>query len=138
MNRRSRSGLFLLEFLSSLLIFALCAAVCMQLFAAAHGLTRRTRAENKAALLAQSTAACIQSQNGDLDAACRLMGGSGPTLYFDENGDAAPQAEAAFTLTVLPAADAERADLAVSWQGETLLTLSCGWHTPLVKGGGTP
>lgn len=61
-NERSGASLFLLEMLLSLLIFALCAAVCTRLFSTSLKITRDTANYTSAVQIAQSIAE--QCQNG--------------------------------------------------------------------------
>lgn len=61
MKQKSKSGLFLMELILSILIFSLCSAVCVQLFVQAHLTEQRASDLSKAILLCETTAAMIQS-----------------------------------------------------------------------------
>ena len=53
---RNKAALLLMEQLMMILVFALAAALCLQLFASSALLSRQTRQQNEAAILAQNTA----------------------------------------------------------------------------------
>lgn len=123
MRERSRTGLFLLELVLMLLVFAVCAAVCMQVFAAARLESDRGRDLGNASLLAQSAAECWKSTRGDAQAAALLLDGaldqSAVILYRDDEWAACPADEAAFALTLTPqSSDGSYADISVEKLGE--------------------
>ena len=64
---RSKSSLFLMEFIITLMLFAVCAAVCMRLFAASNSLSRRTTELNKAVAVAQGFAEVMRGCDGSID-----------------------------------------------------------------------
>lgn len=74
--RRSKTSLLLMEQLVTLLIFALAAAVCLQVFVKADALSRDMEARDKAAVICQNAAETIQYCGGDLEAALTQMSGA--------------------------------------------------------------
>lgn len=60
-SKANKSGIFLLELLLSILMFAAASTICIQIFAKSHALSAETDRLNHAVGLAQSVAACIQS-----------------------------------------------------------------------------
>lgn len=74
--RRSKTSLLLMEQLVTLLIFALAAAVCLQVFVKADGLSRDMEARDKAAVICQNAAETVQYCGGDLEAALTQMSGA--------------------------------------------------------------
>ena len=78
---RTRSGVFLLEFVIILLVFSLSCAVCVQLFAAAQGL--RERSEEKDAAVAETSSICERLKAcADADAALSGLPADG-AIYYD-------------------------------------------------------
>lgn len=72
---KSRASLVLMEQLVMILVFALCAALCLGLFARADALSRETELQDRAVVLAQSVADAVKACRGDLDEAARIAGG---------------------------------------------------------------
>lgn len=60
--KKSKSGLFLMEIMFSILFFAIGSAVCLQLFAKAHSLSRGASCLDEAVALCQSTAAILEEE----------------------------------------------------------------------------
>lgn len=93
--RRSKTSLLLMEQLVTLLIFALAAAVCLQVFVKADALSRDMEARDRAAVLCQNAAETIQHRSGDLEAALTQMSGAptgwrdgfGYFVSYEENGE---------------------------------------------------
>lgn len=105
MNGPKRANLFLIELLFNLFIFALCAAVCVGLLVHARHMSLKSTRLTQAVYLAQSTAEAMR---------------------LGQNGPEAPQGyEIAPTLA---ASDGlVSGEIAVSYQGEALYTLSVSW-----------
>ncbi len=134
-QKSSRSALFLMELIFSILFFALASAVCVQLFVKAHLLSVSTQELNHALTSAQSAAACLQAKQGDAAAALGVLGseGTADTLYYNADWQPCAAADAAYTLQLLPAQAEETTNIVVTKLGETapLLTLPVRCHTPL-------
>ena len=64
---KSKSSLFLMEFIITLMLFAVCGAVCMKLFAATNSLSKKTRELNKAVVCAQGFAEVMRGTDGSID-----------------------------------------------------------------------
>lgn len=67
MNHSSRSRLLLLELLFDLVIFALCAAVCVAILVSARSMSRESRELTDAVYLAQSAADAGTSERYEQD-----------------------------------------------------------------------
>lgn len=65
MKRKSKSGLFLMELMISLLIFAVCACVCAAIIAKAAADLNESRDISSALILSQNKAELIKSGNTD-------------------------------------------------------------------------
>ncbi|MDR2357792.1 MAG: hypothetical protein LBD92_06920 [Oscillospiraceae bacterium] len=88
----TKTGLFLLELVIALLLFAFCAAICVQIFVGAKFRTRDSEALSKSVFLASSAAELYKAYGGDLD---KMRGAYGEghswlrdgllSVYYDEN-----------------------------------------------------
>ena len=61
MKSRSRTSLFLMELILSILLFSLCSTVCVRLFTQSWQMQKKAEALNQASLICDSTAALIQA-----------------------------------------------------------------------------
>lgn len=98
---KSRTSLFLMEFIIAILFFSTASAVCMQLFTRAHVIDVKTRELNHAVSVSQSVAETLRGTDGALSsvAACfpqASVQGSRLLLSFDERWRNCPQADAAY------------------------------------------
>lgn len=86
---RSKTPLAMMEQLLMLLVFALAALVCLQVFVFSGQTSRRNEARDRAVLEAQNAAEELKSLRGDMILAAKLYGGScdGQTWSwtYDEN-----------------------------------------------------
>lgn len=107
---KNRATLTLMELLLMVLVFALAAAVCLQLFAAAGRLSGEISRQDQAVLLAQNAAealkAGVQPQSPDPD--------SGLTLTIQEEASALP--------------GLRKAQIRVLFEEELLFALTTGWQ----------
>ena len=58
---KNKASLMLMEQLVMILVFALCAALCLQGFAAADRISKETALRDEAVILAQNTAECLKA-----------------------------------------------------------------------------
>ena len=98
-RKASRSTLFFIELLIVILLFALCAAVCLNLFVAADRMSNDSDDLNHAVLLTKTAAGCYKAADGDLTVWCRLMNASEysvnndtATIYYDAQWQQAAEA----------------------------------------------
>ena len=103
----SSSGLFLIELLFGLLIFAFAAAVCLQVFVGAHMISEEASRLNNAVIVAQSGAESFRASRGDLGRTAELMQNPVDTRhgilvnYFDSSWNSvADAADAYFMLEI--------------------------------------
>ena len=78
----SGSGLFLIELLFGLMIFALTAAICLEIFVGSHQISNESSKLNHAVIKAQSGAECFKAAHGDLGETAMLLNG-----YLVEESD---------------------------------------------------
>lgn len=79
---KSKSSLFLMEFIITLMLFSICGAVCMKLFAATDALSKKTTELNNAVACAQGFAEVMRGTDGSMDSIMEVY----PTaIKGDEN-----------------------------------------------------
>jgi type II secretory pathway pseudopilin PulG len=88
----TKTGLFLIELIISLLLFAFCAAICIQIFAGAKFRTEDSSALSKGVFLASSAAELYKAYGGDMEDLRKAYGKDSAslydgqlTVYYDEN-----------------------------------------------------
>lgn len=101
--RHSRSSLFLMEMILAILFFSLASAVCIQLFAKSHTLSKLTINQNHALIQTQNLAEGFLAAEGDLEEISSLFPlsdfdekSNSITLYFDDNWSPVETENAAF------------------------------------------
>ncbi len=81
--------MLLIEITIMLLVFALCASVCLRLFAGARNMTEDAKELSNAAMWAQSAAEVYKSSGGELSTTADILGGTisdgKVELRFDED-----------------------------------------------------
>ena len=73
---RSKAPLAMMEQLVMVLVFALAAALCLQVFVLSDRTSRRNEARDRAVLAAQNAAEEVKSVRGDFAQAAELYGGT--------------------------------------------------------------
>lgn len=124
MRQRGKSGLFLLELILAIGLFAFSAAVCLQLFAHAHLTVEQASDLNQAVLEARSAAACYQASQGDLELVAAQMDGwvTEGQAVVDYDGNWSPVAQTAtYRLTVT--LDGQEATIVVTKADAPIYTL---------------
>lgn len=101
MNRKSHSGVFLMEMIGVVFFFLLCVGICTRIFVKADLISREAADLNRAVLIAQSSGEVYKErgneglkeifslQEGDAKADSYLM-------KFDKNGDSITNGQAVF------------------------------------------
>jgi type II secretory pathway pseudopilin PulG len=126
---RNKAPLAMIEQVVMLLVFALAAAICLQVFVKADKQSQRNAAQSKAALTAQNAAETLKSTAGDYAAAAALYGGewNGEAWVLDVPDTAGCRVE------VTPAAQTqpllgEATVTAYTADEEVLLALPVAWQ----------
>ncbi len=133
-GRLSKNGLFLMELIVVILLFSLCAAISLQMFAYGSATAQKAEDLSHGTMVARSGAACFQATSGDLEQMALLLSGtvSGEILsvgYDDQWQAVATNPTYTFYLTKT----GNTAEIAVEKvEGDTIYTLTVA--TP--KGGG--
>ena len=121
---KNKASLVLLEQLIMTLVFALAAAICLQIFVKADSISLETARLGQAQVLAQNAAEAVKATQGDLIQAAAVLGGrTGDNVLTLESEDLL------LTVSKLPVADGlGKADVAVTFEGATLLAFTTGWQ----------
>lgn len=112
MNKRmsSRSGLFLLELIISILFFSLASAVCIQLFVKAHLMDQNSRNLTNSIKLCENFAEIYTSVNGDITLLSSVYADAEISasenyelqtfcMYYDSDWESCSSSEAAYLLS---------------------------------------
>lgn len=89
-NKSSKSGLFLMELILSILFFSLSSAICIQLFVKSHLISQQSLDLNHALEDCQNVAEAFYGCNGDIDEMMLLFDHSFqknpdvPTFFLEE------------------------------------------------------
>lgn len=137
---RSRAPLALMEQLVMVLVFALAAALCLQVFVLSDRTSRRNEARDRAVLEAQNAAEELKSVRGDFDRLTDLRGGTWNGLLwgvsYDENWQLLTDGgQAAYYLLAAPADSGDpllgQAEVTVfTAGGDVLASLPVAWQVP--------
>ena len=127
----------LMEQLVMVLVFALAAALCVQVFVLSDQTSRRNEARDRAVLEAQNTAEELKSLRGDLARAAGLYGGAfdGQTWSRSYGADWTQEdgGDAAYRILSTPADSGDpllgRAEVTVyTAEGDPLVSLPVAWQ----------
>lgn len=137
---RPHTRVFLLELLLSIVLFVLCAAICLQLFALAYRRSQDAAALHGAVQQAQSAAARLRAASATpAEAALALQAqaqGGAVQLYFDAQWQPCTRQKARYQLRVqlASARDMVLVELAAAPVGGSALYRLCtSYHIPLQK-----
>lgn len=133
---KSKTPLALMEQLAMVLVFALAAAVCLQVFVLADRISHTCEARDQAVIVAQNAAETLKGYHGDYERAVQNLGGTWDgqqwQLHYDENWQHT-ETDAVYRMTVTPANSEQMllgtADIAVyNERGESLFEVSLAWQ----------
>lgn len=91
MNRKSRTSLFLMELIISILLFSVTGAVCIQLFVNTHLTSKQTKVLQFAVIAAQNEAEQIRAGVSDIE---------NKNIYYDEVFTPCTAENAAYLLVI--------------------------------------
>ena len=107
----SKSSLFLMEMILSILILALTCTACIRIFAAAKTQRKGAREPNHIQELVTSAGETLEGWDGQLSSFTRIFGqpsktsgGSAANYFYDNNRNTCPENSAVYTMTIQPAA----------------------------------
>ena len=97
------SRAFFLEIVMNLLLFTICAAICLQLFAMAYTRNADSRVLAEASLKAQTLAEVFKLESGRIESIARRSGGGVSEneilIFYDKDWNAASESEALYKLS---------------------------------------
>ncbi len=134
---RSKAPLAMMEQLVMVLVFALAAALCLQVFVLSDKTSRRNEARDRAVLEAQNTAEEVKSLRGDFARAADLYGGifDGQTwgLSYDADWEREDGGDAAYRILTVRADSGDPllgcAEVTVyTAEGDLLFSLPVAWQ----------
>lgn len=100
---KSKAPLALMEQLMMILVFALAAALCLQLFVLSNTLSRDGETRDQAVTAVQNAAETLKANDGSFEALAALRGGvltkKGCQIGYDDNWQVVPVEKAAFVVT---------------------------------------
>lgn len=127
MRERSKIPALLTELAIMILVFALCAAVCIAVFASARSTSKRSRELTGAASLASSAAQAYKVTAGDAEAAAEILGAElsqkGFSMSVDGHWKLTENGAGEYTLTLQDMGDS-RASIVVSGPDGEIFTCS--------------
>ncbi|MEG0091557.1 MAG: hypothetical protein RSA20_07025 [Oscillospiraceae bacterium] len=135
-NSASKSTLFLMELVISILFFAITGAVCVQVFARAHIYSVQTKQMNFATSHISTLAAYVKTENGNLEQIAQKLEGSFEQgrveIFYDAQGEQVLKQQAAYVMT---AEKTELETVQASVQelpsGQTIVVQSIPFHKPI-------
>lgn len=103
--KHSHSTLFLMELIIAILFFSLASTICIQLFAKAHLLSKKTVNENYAVTQSQNLAEIFRATEGNLSEMSKLLSNAQIsdntlTLYFTSDWASCTEADAGYVATL--------------------------------------
>lgn len=135
---KSKAPLALMEQLVMLLVFALAAALCLQVFILSDQMSRRCEERDRAVTVVQNAAETLKSCRGDLDASVGILGGASDgsewRIGYDADWQQVPADQAVYQVLATPEQQAENAligtaeVLAKTVEGEQLFQLTVSWQ----------
>ena len=131
---RSKAPLALMEQLVMVLVFALAAALCVQVFVLSDRTSRRNEARDRAVLAAQNAAEEVKSVRGDFAQAAELYGGTWNGQLWGRSYDADWARDGDDYHVLVTPADSGDALLGAAEvtvytaEGDLLFTLSVAWQ----------
>lgn len=99
---KSKTSLFLMELIITILLFAGCGAVCVRVFVTSHVMTRETVELNEAVSIAQGFAEVMRGTDGDIGSVLEhypdaVSGGEGFfEVFYDEDFEVCSYNEASY------------------------------------------
>ena len=101
---KNKAPLALMEQLVMLLVFALAAGLCLQVFVLSDRMSRRNEARDYGVLAVQNTAEMMKICQGDLEECAKLLGGTacadGLQIGYDKQWDPVPPEQAEYCVRV--------------------------------------
>lgn len=135
-EQKSKSPLALMEQAIMILVFAFAAALCMQAFVKADSMSKKLAERDRAVNICQTVAETVKAQNGNLERAAELLGGSAAgelLLYYNGEWNVVKETEAVYALRLVckectPYLTQSEITVTVVENGEVLFGLPVSWQ----------
>ena len=121
-----------------LLVFALAAALCLQVFVLSDQMPKHCEERDQAVTAVQNAAETLKGCGGDLDASVRILGGTSDgsqwKIGYDADWQQVPADQAVYQVLTTPEQQAEDSligtaeILAETMEGEQLFQLTVSWQ----------
>lgn len=140
---KTKAPLALIELIIMAAVFALCAALCLQAFSSADGISREGRELSRAATAAQNAAETVKGTGGDLALASDVLGGTVShgvwEICYDDGWETLPAGQTGDYVTRVQPEPAEipglgRAQVRVMRGNETLFEITAAWQEGVGNG----
>ena len=134
---KNKAPLSLIEQLCMLLVFALAAGLCLQIYVFSGQLSQRSAQRSEAAIAVQNTAEAVKYCRGDSSLYPAILGGSGEEscwrLNLDENWNEAAGKETCYYISVCPKDSGlpllGKAEVSAFYEdGEEIFSLTVSWQ----------
>ena len=134
---KNKAPLSLMEQLIMLLVFALSAALCLQIYVFSAHISRRSEATGHAVTAVQNTAESVKFCRGNVSRYPQLLGGTGTSqqweIGYNENWEKTSAPQAAYRILITPEVTSlpalGRASVtAVTKTDEVLFSVSVSWQ----------
>lgn len=103
-QQSKKSSLFLMELIIVLFFFALCSAVCVNIFAKAKIINEQSYELNKSIIASENAAQCFKAANSDIGKLADLLNGTTQgniiIIGYDKNWQNAELANAAYIMKI--------------------------------------
>lgn len=148
---KRKAPLTMMELMVMTVVFALCAALCLQAFVESDRLSRRAEARDRAAVLCQSVAEVIRHNGGDLVGAMTQVNGTAPKQRegfgwfegYDDNWQTFSTGSSSYTLRVkeldsaLPGLGRAQVEVFVWERGEmeSIFSIEISWQKGVTPNG---
>ena len=133
---KSKAPLSLMEQLIMLVVFALAAALCLQVFVLSSRISRDSETKSHAVTAVQNAAEITKSCRGDFESISRILGGSDIAdrwqLGYDENWEPTSPSQACYLVNITPAETniptLGSAEVSAHSENGTLFSVTVSWQ----------
>ena len=136
----SGSGMFLIELILAILIFAVASAICLQIFVTSHQIAGNSSQLNHAVIAVQNGAECFKASGGNLQETAGLLGAeytdgdSSVFIYLDDEWNDTPKTALFYMVEIAMISNNEglvTGEVAVSdAAGDTIFSVPVSVFTP--------
>lgn len=138
---KSKAPLSLMEQLIMLVVFALAAALCLQVFVLSSRVSRNSETQSSAVTAVQNTTEVVKGCHGDFEDISRQLGGTSVAdcwqLGYDENWDPISPDRACYLVNITPVPTdlptLGSATVSAHSENGTLFSMTVSWQEALYE-----